>query len=233
MKIPKLIFIPGWGTDSSIFNAVLNRLKLQSTNIDWWNCLSNNADNNELYLELEASDDPAVIIGWSLGGIIALSAAIKYHKRISGLFLMSTTSRMIEDKGYYGVSENIIKAMIHKLKRTPIETLKGFFSLCTNDTDNAIPGMQDAALKIKKEDLLSGLLCLKNTDVRKDLGKIKLPVRIIHVEKDRVVSVKNGIYLSEKLPFSGIEILQEGEHLFFHEAPSFLVDEISKFIDKI
>ena len=136
MKNPKLIFIPGWGTDCSIFKTISEELKMQSTHIEWWNCLSDNIDSNALYLELESSNEPVIIVGWSLGGLIALSAAIKYQKKVSGLFLISTTPRMIEDEGYYGVSENIIKAMIHKLKRNPIEMFKDFLDLCSDETQN-------------------------------------------------------------------------------------------------
>ena len=88
-------------------------------------------------------------------------------------------------------------------------------------------------MKIEKEYLLSGLLYLKNTDIRNELEKIKLPARIIHGRKDRVISIKNGIYLSERLTRSEITILQEEEHLFFLKAPSLLIDEISDFIRKI
>ncbi len=233
MKDLKLIFISGWGTDCSIFKNISKALKMQSIYIEWWNCLSDNKDSNALYLELESSDDPVVIVGWSLGGIIALSEAIKYQKKISGLFLISTTSRMIEDEDYCGVNKNVIKAMIHKLNRNPAETLKDFFSLCVDNTYNPISSLLRAAIKIEKEYLLSGLLYLKNTDIRNELEKIKLPARIIHGRKDRVISIKNGIYLSERLTRSEITILQEEEHLFFLKAPSLLIDEISDFINKI
>jgi pimeloyl-[acyl-carrier protein] methyl ester esterase len=233
MKDPKLIFIPGWGTDYNIFKQISDKLKVHSIHIEWWNCLSNDVYNNALYIKLESSDDPIVIVGWSLGGTIALSAAIKYQKKISGLFLISTTPRMIKDEGYYGVNENIIKAMIQKLNRKPVETLKDFFSLCTNNTDNSILSLLSVAVKIEKEYLLSGLLYLQNTDIRNELGKIKLPVRIIHGRKDRVITIKNGIYLSERLPRSEIKILQEEEHFFFHKNPSILANEISNFINKI
>jgi pimeloyl-[acyl-carrier protein] methyl ester esterase len=236
MKKLKLIFIPGWGTDSSIFKVISEELKAHSIYIEWWNCLSDNKDNNALYMELKLSDDPVLIVGWSLGGLIALSVAIKYQKKIkiSGLFLISTTPKMVEDEGYCGVNKNVIKAMIHKLNRNSIETLlKDFFSLCVDKTDNSISNLLSIAIKIEKEHLLSGLLYLQNTDIRNELDKIELPVKLIHGGKDRVISIKNGIYLSEKLSRSEIKILQEEEHLFFIKDPFFLVDEISNFINKI
>jgi len=248
MKNPKLIFIPGWGTNSSIFKAVRDKLKMQSICIEWWNCLSDNVNSNALYLELESAIDPVVIVGWSLSGMIALSAVIKYQKKISSLFLISTTPRMIGDEDYCGVNEHIIKAMIRKLKRNPVETLEDFFTLCTdvqetqniaslqtirsNKKNSYIFDLLNTAIKIKKEHLLAGLLYLKNSDLRNELGKVNIPVRIIHGQKDRVINIKNGIYLSKNLPLAEIKILKDSEHLFFHKNPSFLVNELSNFINK-
>lgn len=234
MKKLKLVFISGWGTDSSIFKVISERLKTHSIHIEWWDCLSSNEDSNALCMELKLSDNPVVIVGWSLGGLIALSTTIRYQKKISGLFLISTTPRMVEDEDYCGVGKNVIKAMIHKLNRNSIETLlKDFFSLCVDNDNNSISNLLRNAVKIEKERLLSGLLYLQNTDIRNELGKIKLPVKLIHGKKDRVVSIKNGIYLSENLPLSEIKILQEAGHLFFLKNPLFLVDEISDFINEL
>lgn len=237
MKKVKLIFIPGWGTDCTIFKDVVEQLQLKNggktalefKNIEWVDCLSDNVDTNALYLELESSTMPVLVLGWSIGGIMALLGAAKYPKKVSALFLISTTAKMIEDNGYFGVEEKILRAMINKLNGNQAEMLEAFFSLCLGSSHSTKELVKNAQ-QIKKESLLSGLVYLKNCDIRGELSQIECPVRIIHGKKDRVVNTRNGLYLKKKLPRAEIKTLADEEHLFFYKKPSVIADEILDFL---
>lgn len=48
---------------------------------------------DDLLVLLNRLDQPCLLLGWSLGGILAMELALKYPKQISGLILVSTAAR--------------------------------------------------------------------------------------------------------------------------------------------
>ena len=82
MSISQIILISGWGTDSSIWNTIADKLDNPVNLIPWWECLSNDPSNNSLLKLLAELNDPVLLVGWSLGGMIALSAAIAYPGKV-------------------------------------------------------------------------------------------------------------------------------------------------------
>ena len=88
----RALFIPGWAWGSSCWDTVISQLPsgVDCEVLPWESCLGK---DNALVSRLESCEDKPLVIGWSLGALIALAAAERYQQRIKGLVLVSATAR--------------------------------------------------------------------------------------------------------------------------------------------
>ncbi|MDP6380798.1 MAG: alpha/beta fold hydrolase [Phycisphaerae bacterium] len=57
--------------------------------VDWWDCLNSN-EGNHLADAVARCPGPVVLVGWSLGGMLAIEAALASPGQLRGLVLVST-----------------------------------------------------------------------------------------------------------------------------------------------
>ncbi|MCP4181396.1 MAG: alpha/beta hydrolase [bacterium] len=215
----KLIFISGWGCDETIWSPIVQSLNCNYHSLPWWECLSDSQNENTLYKLLMENSDPVILVGWSLGALIALTAAIQFPNKISGLFLLSPTARMITDEGYTGARTRDIKAMKLSVKISVDKLVNDFFEMCLEpgENDDIKNELIEKSLKIDKSLLTAGLSYLLKTDLRKDLNMINLPVKILHGDNDKIINVSNGSYLNEHLNNSSITFFKNTGHFIFND----------------
>lgn len=149
-----------------------------------------------------------ILVGWSMGGSSALRLAIRHPEQITGLVLVATTPRMMEDREteWKGMSPRRLEALRKGLELTRGQ---GFFGVPEGKPN---PYMMD-----EPENLERGLKYLLETDVRADAERVfgngcKFPVYIFQCEHDGIVRSSNALWLKEVFPDASLTILEGGEH---------------------
>lgn len=94
------------------------------------------------------------------------------------------------------------------MKLSPKMVLNRFYSAAIAPSDFSIA----PAGKPDTSRLKSGLQCLLDTDLRKLLKDINIPVLILHGEKDQIVSVKLAEFLAENIPDTKLHIFENAGH---------------------
>jgi pimeloyl-ACP methyl ester carboxylesterase len=231
----KFIFISGWGCDETIWDSIVSELDSDCYFIPWWECLSDSHNDNSLYKRLNSESEPVILVGWSLGALISLSAAIRIPDKISEIFLISPTARMIADEGYIGANEKYIKAMRLSVRKFRKKLLTDFFEMCLNPKKDIIlvNRLIEKGLKIDKVFLSQGLNYLLNTDIRKNIDLIKQPVKILHGDKDKIIDVSNGIYLNKYLKNSSITIFKNQGHFLLEGNSETIFNQLLEFENQI
>ena len=104
---------------------------------------------------MEDSDE-VILVGFSMGGAVALGTYLKYPEKVKGLVLVSATPCMLEkkDEGWAGMSERRFRAFA-----AGVEMIFG----------------DDPAPWYEPKQLARGLEYLVKTDLRKDLEGLLLP----------------------------------------------------------
>ena len=231
----KLIFVSGWGTESSVWDSVACEFGESVSFIPWWECLSDGPHNNSLLKILADSDDSVILVGWSLGGMIALSATINCPERVSGLVLISSSARMVRDKGYSGINPRILKAMKFRLKSDKQQLLTDFANMGTSPATNDSIKIDfvNNALNINGDKLSSGLSFLQNYDLRSELESVSVPVNIIHGKHDQIMNPANADYLAEYLSNAKLDIVAYGGHFLIQEHPKLIIESIIDLMIKV
>lgn len=168
--------------------------------------------------------DEVVLVGFSMGGAMALETYLKYPEKVKGLVLVSATPCMIEKKaeGWAGMSERRFRAFA-----MGTELIFG---------DDPSPWYEPRQLE-------RGLEYLIKTDLRSGLEKLlgerpelvrSIPVRIFHSERDGVVRPQNTAYLHTIFPQAKVTMVEGTEHVLPITIPEKIdaaVEEVLSFYE--
>ena len=136
-----LILIHGWGMNASIWDGIEGELsknnKLIIVNLPGMGgCeIINNYSMDSLVDELNLLIPiNSIIIGWSLGGQLAIAYQRKYSKKIKKLILVSTTPCFISKQGWvHGIKKEVFekfsKQLVLNWRKTIEQFLLFYFSL--------------------------------------------------------------------------------------------------------
>ena len=179
---------------------------------------------------MEESDE-VVLVGFSMGGSTALRLWLKYPEKVKGLVLVSTTPRMMEEKGvgegvgveWKGMSERRLAAL-------RLGTKMMF--------------RDDPSPMYAEKNMERGLDYLKTTDLREALQlraarrdcapyhtsslvphpSYLIPVFIFQSERDGIVRPNNAEFLKQVFPQAKVTMVPGNEHVLPIKVPE-LIDK--------
>ena len=226
MTGPRRILISGWGTGNDVWDG-LNLQPASPTGdirLPWYDCLGLAPSDNALLRVLaEAAGEQYILVGWSLGGLISLSAALGHPDAVAGLVLISATARMTAIDSYPGADPRMLRAMRAKLRRDAAPVVRAFAELCVapDRDDDFCDTFSRSAATIEPATLDAGLAYLQETDLRGRLSEIATPTLVIHGELDEVVPLGCATYLCEHIAGATLDVIPHGNHaLWPAQAPA-------------
>lgn len=180
-----------------------------------------------------------VLLGWSLGGLVAQAIAIAYPKYINKLVLFCSTPCFIQASDWHcAISHEVLDSFAADLLRDEESTLSRFLSLQFLSAPDqkvrlrearrllfARPRAQIGALK-------QGLALLKQSDLRPQLGEISCPTLVINAERDALVPPAAGQYLAEQVGDGHYVIIKGAGHAPFLSHTSVVCEFLDQFIDE-
>ena len=238
---PDLVFLHGWGLSARIWESLAARLKTR------FRChlvdLPGHGEspsgpaglNNWVDAVMETVERPAVFVGWSLGGLVALGAARRYPDRVQGLVLVATLARFIRESGNdYGMKPQAIEATRRGLSEDFSTTLSEFLM-------QQVLGEPGAARAVRslRNDLMDqppardalerGLDILFEADFRAVLADIAQPALIIAGARDRMAHPDGMAAMADALPNAEFWRVERAAHAPFisHEKP--FADRLAAF----
>jgi len=173
---------------------------------------------------VELRFEKPIIIGFSLGGMIALRFAIEHPDRITKLVLVGTTAKM-------DLTMHIIRFLKYIL---PYKTIARI--VCKRKYYKPSEKIiEDALSRASKVDKYTAYKCLngftKNYDVRDMISLIKVPTLIVVGEKDKL-NLKASKYLNRKIENSELRIVSGSGHTVMVEKPNEFNHIVENFIRK-
>jgi pimeloyl-[acyl-carrier protein] methyl ester esterase len=162
--------------------------------------------------------EPCVLVGWSLGGMLALQIANEGKLPVERLALIGSTPKFtVGDDWSFGLPATQVRAMARNLKRQFETTLSEFFSLTFVGEKISIERLRTIrnfavrASSVPDQEVAFELLyMLAEQDQRDILCDIHIPAMVLHGELDRISPVGAGramaamLPLGEFVPFAGI-----------------------------
>ena len=158
-------------------------------------------------------EEPSVLVGWSLGGMLAIELAHRQPERVAGLVLVSTTPCFRNKPGWtHGCSDAVFRDFESGVQENSAKAMSRFFALMLHGDDLTRPEYNDIARAAvdrthpaSADGLRQGLSLLGDLDLRDLLTGIKAPCLVMHGDEDAVVPLAAGEYLAEHIPGAALE----------------------------
>ena len=232
MSQAELICISGWASTARAWGGVLAAAASRSSfrHAPWWDCLDGAC--GALGCAIESSERPVVLLGWSLGAIISLDAALRWPGGIRALVLVSGTARMTADGDWPGADPRALRAMQSRLPRNPGEVLDDFAQMCIEPQSDTgfVEAFAQGARACPADSLAEGLAYLAATDLRSAVAGVEIPTLLLHGSEDRVIPAAAALRLAELLPNATLQSLDGLGHALPFTAPGLLADAVKGFL---
>ncbi len=240
---PGLLLLHGWGMSSSIWNLLLPDLqkKYQVSTVDLpghGQSSHQGAWNIDEFVDALAEQLPAQIfvLGWSLGGMVALRLASRHPHRVSKLIMLASSAQFVRSRDWLNAQPAAVLTMFaEKILENPRATLKRFLLLQTQGVENQI-GLNKLIKEVIVDDslpsqkgLASGLAILKLVDLRDELKALVCPVLQILGDRDQLVPVGVGQDSKEINPEIQTTVIEGAAHVPFLSHPIATLQSMDKF----
>ena len=241
---PELVLLHGWGLHGGIWGELPAQLARN------WRVLTPDLPGHGRSgighgpLTLQSMTDriaglvsvPAIWLGWSLGGFVAMDAALRHPTRVAGLVLVGATPKFVQSPGWSaGMAPEVFAGFADSLRRDYRGTLQRFLSL-QGGSDEAGRAMIKhlrhelfAHGEPQPEALAAGLSILEHSDLRARLADIPVPTRIVQGTHDRLVPPAAGEFLAREIRGASLLSMAGAGHAPFLSQPDAFLEAFRGF----
>jgi pimeloyl-[acyl-carrier protein] methyl ester esterase len=243
---PDLVLIHGWGLHSGVWDGLVPllepyfrvlQLDLPGHGNSGWSGEATLDDMAEAVLE-EAPED-AAWLGWSLGGLVAMRAALLAPARVNALLLLASTPCFVRRPDWQcAMLPALLDTFAAELKQDYLRTLNRFLALQVRGSDNsgAVLRMLRTQLLAKGEPvpaaLQVGLDILRHTDLRDRMSSLACPVLVVAGGRDTLVPAAAARAAVEQMPNATIELIAGAGHAPFIARPQVVADLVHCFLQQ-
>lgn len=197
---PALVLLHGWGLHGGVFAPLRARLEPHFT----VHCVDLPGHGHSRHVALPAdlagwaaavADQvpPALWLGWSLGGLVALQAALDRPAAIRGLAMVASSPCFVQQPGWPGIAAGLLDGFAGQLQQAYAQTVEGFLALDLihlGAGQQAASQLQARLLQVGQptaEAVQAGAHLLVHTDLRQRLPRLACPSLWLAGQRDRLV----------------------------------------------
>lgn len=229
---PPLVLIHGWAMHAGIFAPLTARLaeQFEVFLVDLPGH-GRSAERDGVFdpadaaRRIAAATPRACWIGWSLGGLVALHAAIEHSESVSALVEIAANPRFVlGDDWPHGVETNVFRQFADGLRGDWRRTIERFLALEAHGSERAQAELRELKAQVfaRGEPALSvlqdGLRVLDTTDLRASLATLTMPSLWIAGRRDRLVPPTAMQWAAAQAPHGQFLELSTGHAPFLTQA---------------
>ncbi|MDU5475517.1 MULTISPECIES: pimeloyl-ACP methyl ester esterase BioH [Pantoea] len=237
-----LVLLHGWGLNAEVWQSIVPRLsphfRLHLVDLPGYGrsqafgALSLAEMAQRLLPHLPPR---ALLLGWSLGGLVATELALRAPQQIAGVISVASSPCFTAGEEWPGIKPETLATFRAQLNSDFQRTVERFLALQTLGTDSA---RQDAR-RLKEVVLAqpippvvvldSGLAILREVDLRDRLPRIEMPFLRLYGALDGLVPRRIASLLDAALPASPSIVMEKAAHAPFISHPDAFCQHILDF----
>ena len=225
---PELVLLHGWAMHSGIWGGVVdvlasefrvNLVDLPGHGVNRNVPLSRNL--NEVAELILSELPPAVWIGWSLGGLVALAAALRQPQKVHRTILVAATPCFSKQADWdFGVSAAAQQAFADGLESDFEETLNQFCLQCFGAAwvGESLRRLGRSAVSdnVPAEHVMhTGLHLLYSNNLLTDMSTCKVPMLFLGGTRDRTIRAESFEQAAAMLPAASSCLIRAAGHAPF------------------
>ncbi len=242
---PNLVFLHGWGMHSAVWHPVIKRLSKHFTLhlVDLPGMgLSRPTEPYHLHILADKISEMlpanADIVGWSLGGLVAMRIALDKPDLVRRLVLMSTTPKFVNKHDWdAGIAPDVFRNFAENVDADYHNTMTQFLTL-------QCMGAKDARATVKllrkkfaerpvptSQTLHRALNILLDTDLRNEVDRLRKPTLLIHGDRDTLAPVQAAHWMMQNLPMGYLRVMAGASHAPFLSHQEQFVEALIQFLE--
>jgi putative pimeloyl-BioC--CoA transferase BioH len=219
-----MVFLHGWGTHPVIWEPLLEFFpEARALPLPGYAGSEMASSLDEMAAKLAAQlQDGTELVGWSLGGLLAVRIALAYPEKVSGLTLIAATPCFVNREDWpHGIAGEVFVRFANNLAFDYAGTIRRFLSLQAQGSSDVREVL--ALLRRKLLDqprpaagaLEAGLAILQNADLRAGMQRLAMPLTLIHGTGDKLAPVAAARWLADALPHAKLHEVEGAGHAPF------------------
>lgn len=168
----------------------------------------------------------SLVLGWSLGGLIATQLALDFPDKIKTLALVASSPCFLAKTGWPGMESKVLTQFATALSQDLALTVERFLAIQALGSETArldIKVLKQAVLSLplpQQQALAGGLQLLAEHDLRAQLANLKMPLAACYGRLDSLVPVAMLEPLQLLCPKMEVTVLPKASHAPFisHQA---------------
>jgi pimeloyl-[acyl-carrier protein] methyl ester esterase len=229
---PDLVLIHGWAMHSGIFApltpllAANFRVHLVDLPGHGRSIADDDAVDPAAWAQRIAEAVPAAIwVGWSMGGLVALEAALSLPERVRGLVEIAESPRLLSAADWpYGVAPQALIEFGEGLRLNYRRAIERFLALELVGSTNATAGLRELRARVFEYGepslrvLVDGLELLETADLRARLPQLTMPSLWIAGRRDRLIRAEAMQWSAAQAPLGRYVEINSGHAPFISHA---------------
>ena len=243
---PALLLLHGWAMHGGVFAPLARALTARFTVVTVDLPGHGGSRDSALPLALDAVADalaevidaqaPALVVGWSLGGLVATALAVRHPSRVRGLGLIAASPRFVAAADWpVGMDPRVFEAFGEELGRDYRGTLDRFLMLEAQGSAHLreeLRFLRDAVYargEPAPRALREGLALLQGSDLRAALPRLAMPSLWLAGRRDRLVSPTAMREAAALAPRGTFQQFEHAGHAPFLTEPTAVAGAITAF----
>lgn len=229
-----IFLLHGWGMNANIWQPMLGllseqqRARITTLNLPGYAGEANlsNYDLPTLAKWLnEKVTQPAIVIGWSLGGLVAQQFALDFPEKVLRLGLIGSSPKFMADDNWPGIKPEVLSLFASQLVKSHNKTIERFLAIQALGSDTAkqdIKQIRDLVLAAPEPDaaaLSEGLKLLETQDLRHEWQSLTCPIYCLFGRLDSLVPNKAINLIAELAPELEFDVINKASHAPFISHP--------------
>ncbi len=231
-----LVFLHGWGMDSSCWAGLLERLS--------GNFRTHCADlpghgrnpHAKDWVETLSGAHPFEVdlVGWSLGGQVALEWAARFPEQVRSLVLVATTPSFVKRQDWdAAMQEGVFMEFLGNFQENRPETMKRFLHLQALGGNSRVFRMLQkiAPQQLNPEGLEHGLDLLGRYDLREAAKGLAQEALVLHGTCDSLIPFAAGKWLCANMKNARLVGIEGAAHAPHVSDPQVCANALQEFYD--
>lgn len=242
---PRLVLLHGWALNSHVWDDVAPRLASEFT----LECVDLPGHGSSAWQPqirdldtLAEAVSPCLgaqchLLGWSLGGMVAMRLALQHPARIEKLVLVASTAKFVASNDWPSATQPaVLEQFASRLRGDCRATVREFLALQVRGDERAHEALRIlrrrvlAAGEPDNQALRIGLDVLRTADLRAELPRLRTPTLVIAGERDALVPPAACASLAVLLPQAHVHVIERAAHVPFLSHLDEFCPEVRNFL---
>jgi pimeloyl-[acyl-carrier protein] methyl ester esterase len=233
------VFLHGWGLSGAIWSETVARVPGATPDLPGYGATPSVSPYTAETLAdalAERIAAPVDLVGWSMGGMVALALAARHPDKVARLALVGTSPRFAVGADWpRGMAPDVLAEFARSLAADYRATLSRFLSLQARGGDAAreVIGLLRERMRAQPEPnpetLAAGLELLRAVDLRDQVERVVCPTLVVHGAHDSLCPAAAGAWLAEHLQNGRLALHEHASHAPFLSHPDWFAATLKEF----